>query len=400
MPPHNEEGLETWQVHFLWYLLDGKREISEDEAEIRRDCLGLDSLLLPCVVVCILPYYSGVDFRRKDSLIRDCSGYVSKYLEREGLCHYCLTDTYDNFRVILPTTSNRLSVKNLDDFFIRFRRKFTRHFGIEIFVGIGSEASSFAGISSSSQEAMDMLAYKYQYSDRGVISIINTLKFKHYSLFGEDIMFARVIGCFQDGNLGKMSSRLDELVESVRRRPGVLGTAIKRTIIELAVNILHIASNAGIDADAFLDRPNFYSWVLAQNHTEILTEWLMNLSAGLLEQIEARHVGQEKQIISQACAYISENLCDPDLCLQAVSDNVGLSRSYFSQMFKAEKGTGLTSYINSERISRACELLRSTEMNAQDIAIQLGFSSASYFGQVFRKFTGTTPSSYRSKHVS
>ena len=70
------------------------------------------------------------------------------------------------------------------------------------------------------------------------------------------------------------------------------------------------------------------------------------------------------------------------------------------EMFKAEKGMGLTSYINSERISRACELLRSTEMNAQDIAIQLGFSSASYFGQVFRKFTGTTPSSYRSKHVS
>ena len=43
-----------------------------------------------------------------------------------------------------------------------------------------------------------MLAYKHQYADRGVINIANTVRFKRHSGYGTDIMFERVIGCFQD----------------------------------------------------------------------------------------------------------------------------------------------------------------------------------------------------------
>ena len=246
---------------------------------------------------------------------------------------------------------------------------------------------------------MEMLAYKYQYADRGVINIINTSRFKHYSVYGEDIMFTRVLGMFQDRNLGGMANRLDELIDSIRNRPGVSSTAIKRTIIELAVNILHIASNSDVDVDAITGDLDIYTWVLKQNHTEVLTEWLLNLSSELLDHMEKRKENDEKEIITQASDYIANHLSEPDLSLQSVSEAVRLSASYFSQLFKAETGIGVKNYIIDSRVSKAKLLLKETNLKSEDIALQTGFTSASYFGKAFKRSTGMTPNTYRKQQI-
>lgn len=394
---NNEYGLSAPQIHFLRTLLDGKREIGESESAIRREKLGLDVLRLPCVVVCVSPYYSGVDSSSKDDLLRDCSEFICGFLAREGFEFFCLTNSYDNYQIILPTDANGIKESGLDELFIELHSRFSDHFGLDSFIGIGSVAGRYCDISRSALEAMEMLAYKNRYSDRGVISINNTYRFKHYSIYGEDIMFARVIGRFQDGDPEMMRVRLNELVESVRNRPGVSGTSIKRTFIELAVNVLHIASNANIDADSVLDGVDFYNWILRQNHTEVLTEWFMDLCVKLMEKMRVSQKAEENEIISQACEYIAENISDPDLGLQSVSDNAGLSVAYFSQLFKTEKGIGLNSYITENRVTNAMKLLETTELKAEEITERCGFSTASYFGRVFKKQTGMTPREYRSR---
>ena len=298
-------------------------------------------------------------------------------------------------QVLLPLTDNSLSEQNLDELCIILREKFYNHFGLDLFIGIGSVVNAYTEISRSAIEAGEMLAFKHQYADRGVINIINTFRFKHYSLYSEDIMFSRVLGRFQDGDLGMMAVRLQELVESVRNRPGVSRTAIKRTFIELAVNILRIASNADVDVDAILEPTDFYSWILKQKHTEVMTEWLLDLSGKLMVLMEHHQEAEEKEVIKQACDYIDEKIGKPDLSLQAVSEAVDLSPAYFSQLFKKEKGINLSSYIAERRIEQAKDLLRITEWKAEDIARQTGFSTATYFGRVFKKSTGMTPNSYR-----
>ena len=52
------EQTRNYQTHFLRYLLDGKDEIVNEEAELRKKQLGLNLLELPCFVVCVAPDYS------------------------------------------------------------------------------------------------------------------------------------------------------------------------------------------------------------------------------------------------------------------------------------------------------------------------------------------------------
>ena len=392
---NNESTLTSLQVHFLRTLLDGKKEISEEEAKIRVSCLRLRELKVPCAVVCISPYYTNVPYQKKDEAIRASSDYISRFFYKVGYTHYCLTNAYDDQQVLLCADDKHLKSQELDSLCISLREKFYSHFGLELFIGIGSVVDGYSKISKSAQEAIEMLAFKNQYADRGVISVVNTFRFKHYSVYGEDIMFARVLGCFQDGNLSMMTDRLNELIESVRYRPNVSKTAIKRTFIELVVNVLHIASNANVDVDSVLDLTDFYTWILNQNHTEVIAEWFLGVSAKLMSRMENQQKSEETEAVKQACDYIERTIGDPNLSLQSVSDTVGLSVSYFSQIFKKEKGIGLNNYIMRERITRAQYLLKTSELKSEDIARQLGFASATYFGRVFKKNTGITPSAYR-----
>lgn len=97
--------------------------------------------------------------------------------------------------------------------------------------------------------------------------------------------------------------------------------------------------------------------------------------------------------------YINENY-NKDLTLDTVSGEFGLNPSYFSRMFKRTVGIGYTEYLNYVRIIRSEKLLRSTDMSVLDIALEVGFSSVSYFNRVFKKIKNCTPSVYKSASYS
>jgi len=192
-----------------------------------------------------------------------------------------------------------------------------------------------------------------------------------------------------------MEERLHELVESVRHRPNVSNTSIRRSLVEVTVHLLHAASSSGVDVDSVLGTTDPYRWIMQQNDTPVITEWIMSTSTKMLELIRSKQESDEKDVIRQARQYIEENLQREELNLQQISDAVGLSPTYCSQLFKKEVGMGIAAYITRNRILQAQTLLRSTELTAAEISKQVGFMSPGYFGQVFRKITGTTPQEYR-----
>ena len=57
-------------------------------------------------------------------------------------------------------------------------------------------------------------------------------------------------------------------------------------------------------------------------------------------------------------------------------------------------------YLNSFRLEKSMELLRTTDMTATEIAFHCGFNSASYFAEIFKKQKGCSPKEYRKKIVS
>jgi YesN/AraC family two-component response regulator len=99
--------------------------------------------------------------------------------------------------------------------------------------------------------------------------------------------------------------------------------------------------------------------------------------------------------IQQAVRFINENY-RTDIRLAAVAGEAGMSPSHFSRIFRKVMGLPYQGYLNSRRITKAKNLLRTTPRSVADIAASLGFADPTGFGRIFKKLTGRTPSAYRS----
>ena len=75
----------------------------------------------------------------------------------------------------------------------------------------------------------------------------------------------------------------------------------------------------------------------------------------------------------------------------------GLSYNYFSHAFKKAFGISYTAYLESARLREAERLLLTTNMEITEIAYRIGFGSASYFIERFRKCYGTPPRLFRAR---
>lgn len=58
-----------------------------------------------------------------------------------------------------------------------------------------------------------------------------------------------------------------------------------------------------------------------------------------------------------------------------------------------------TMYLNQYRLNKSIELLRGTDMPVTEIALSVGFASASYYAETFRKWVGMSPTTFRKKEL-
>ncbi len=71
------------------------------------------------------------------------------------------------------------------------------------------------------------------------------------------------------------------------------------------------------------------------------------------------------------------------------------SGEYLSRLFKLKYGSNIYEYLLKVRMERAKELLKSSELKIQEIALRTGYPDTNYFSKAFRNYTGLTPREYR-----
>ncbi len=109
---------------------------------------------------------------------------------------------------------------------------------------------------------------------------------------------------------------------------------------------------------------------------------------------ESKKVASCSSQIRACCEYINLHL-DEKLSLEFLAKEVGYSEYHLSRKFNKEMGCSINDYIQNERLEKAKYLLTTTNTNIEEISMDLGFGSRSYFTSIFKKHTGETPSEYR-----
>jgi len=99
---------------------------------------------------------------------------------------------------------------------------------------------------------------------------------------------------------------------------------------------------------------------------------------------------ENREEIKRAIEYVERHYMD-DINLETISEYINLSPAYFSRLFKKLTGQNFIEYLNRFRISKALELLKTTDMKVYEVANYVGIDNYRYFSKLFKEVTGITP---------
>ncbi|GAP96911.1 AraC family transcriptional regulator [Leptolyngbya sp. NIES-2104] len=124
--------------------------------------------------------------------------------------------------------------------------------------------------------------------------------------------------------------------------------------------------------------------------TQVLVIHLLRHYSTATQNIAPQPSGLTTRQVRQAIDYVQAHL-DRNLSLAEIAAAVNISPTYFSRLFKRATGRSPHQYVIQQRIERAEELLKTTDLAIANIALQVGFSSQSHLTQHFKRLTGVTP---------
>lgn len=184
------------------------------------------------------------------------------------------------------------------------------------------------------------------------------------------------------GRVGKMS--LDELRQQ------------KYAAVCLATLLSRAAIRAGLTEEVSFAISDFSCQHIDQMHDIAqIQRCVLTMMTEFCDRVkEVKQTEKYSVVVRKTMDYISVHLHE-SISLDDLSKHCSLCSRSLSLRFKKETGLGIPDYIHSEKIREAKYMLSHTGYSLSEISCFLNYPSQSYFTQVFKRYTGTTPQLFR-----
>lgn len=173
-------------------------------------------------------------------------------------------------------------------------------------------------------------------------------------------------------------------------------TNLKYHFVITTAMVTRLCKQKGMELELAFRMSDFYIRKLDDIHTvqgvrslhdEMVLDYTEKMRKICRSDTNSRHINACKEYIY---SHIKERITIEDL-----ADELGVSASYLSRLFKKETGDSVSAYIRGQKIEMAKHLLQYSDYSMIEIANRLSFSSQSHFIQQFRELVGMTPKKYR-----
>lgn len=274
------------------------------------------------------------------------------------------------------------------------QKTFHKYYHLEFTTAISRKGTLF-DIKKLYEEATHSLTQRFYLGNGSIITAKDMKKYQQ-SVMEHFFQKDELIFSLQSGDQKKVNSFLERFFQHLQREALPVDD-VKSHCLELFLVMMRHNQIEGLDS-LFEQIVRFQSF---QTFEEIQT-YIYRLAAKITENYYKETRLIQHQIIERVIQYIQKNLRNENLTLTHVADQVVFMNSdYLGRLFKKETGETFSSYLTKQRIKKAIQLMQDHEtMKIFEIANRVGFGhNPRYFGQVFKKHTGMTPSEYRREQL-
>jgi len=127
---------------------------------------------------------------------------------------------------------------------------------------------------------------------------------------------------------------------------------------------------------------------------EPMSRWYAERFLKVLRQVRQGRSGSVRAV-EEVKSWLAKSYKE-ELDLGKLAEQVFLTPSYLSKLFKQETGMTITDYAIRVRIEEAKQLLRSRhDLKTYEVGERVGYPDSAYFAKIFKKTVGLTPNEYR-----
>ena len=168
--------------------------------------------------------------------------------------------------------------------------------------------------------------------------------------------------------------------------------------LEVKLELAHMINDIFKRFDSCFQEENdifvFQKRVMNANELKEVIDVIREFVKNIMIENSSNRPDHSEILIKRAVQYINDNY-DKKITLDDIAGYVGISKYYFSVLFKKEMEITFSSYLNSVRIEKAKQLLRNPQTTINDVVYEVGFNDPQYFSKTFKKYTGMTVTEYR-----
>ena len=194
-----------------------------------------------------------------------------------------------------------------------------------------------------------------------------------------------------------------ELCEKVRKNPNISSMPI----ILVTARSLDQDRIEGLaaGADAYLTKP-FNLNVLkttAENLIKGRERLKVTLAEPRVDESDIREMDiktPDDRLLDRVVRIVNEHLGDPELTVEQVAAEAGISRVHLHRKLKELTGQTSRDFIRNLRLRKAAEMLSGKKYAISELADAVGFQSASSFATAFKDLFGVSPSEYGQQNKS
>jgi AraC-like DNA-binding protein len=135
----------------------------------------------------------------------------------------------------------------------------------------------------------------------------------------------------------------------------------------------------------------------AQGYNQIISGLVLEMLGIINSLILNDNQGDEAARTIAKAKFLMNNSISEVTSMESIVGELGISYSKFRKLFKEVTGEAPNQYYLNVRLSKARELLATTNLTVDQIAFQTGFDSIFYFSRIFKRKNGVSPRTFKKR---
>ncbi|MFC6998843.1 two-component regulator propeller domain-containing protein [Rufibacter roseus] len=152
-----------------------------------------------------------------------------------------------------------------------------------------------------------------------------------------------------------------------------------------------------LGANDYLTKPFHFEFLLSRIKNLITQKELLQKAYEKkisVQTTQEKIVSLDDKLIQKAIKYVEDNLSDPELTVEEMSRELGVSRVHLYKKMVAITGQTPVEFIRKIRLQHASQLLEKSQLTVAEVAYKVGFNNRKYFTKYFKEEYQILPSQY------